>query len=162
MGDHREGETGYVLRWLHDSRIDSFRFSGSALHPVAAGADGSVRFELVAHRTSVEMRFDPLAGKAVPDPSPAGPGTTPPVSPDGKWAVFTRASAAGEQIWIEDRATGRTEELAGGNCNNSSPAWELDSTAIVFSSGCGRAFGLPALYRAEVAAAVSRGSAISR
>jgi Tol biopolymer transport system component len=40
--------------------------------------------------------------------------------------------------------------LTGGNCNSSSPAWTLDSSSILFASDCGRAFGLPALYRAPV------------
>ena len=75
----------------------------------------------------------------------------PVVSPDGKWAAFTRTSATSEQIWIRNLTTGNTEEVAGGSCNNSSPAWELDSSAIVFASDCGRAFGLPALYRAPIA-----------
>jgi hypothetical protein len=34
--------------------------------------------------------------------------------------------------------------------NSDSPAWELNSTAIVFASNCGRGIGLPALYRAEI------------
>jgi hypothetical protein len=40
--------------------------------------------------------------------------------------------------------------LTGGNCNSSSPAWALDSESILFASDCGRAFGLPALYRARL------------
>lgn len=150
MGDVRRGE-GYVLRWMHDGRIDSLRFDGQALRPVAAPGGSTVWFELVSHGTSTMMQFDPLTRRAVAAPLTSGVGTVDPVvSPDGRWAAFTRTSAAAEQVWIRDLATGETEELAGGSCNNSSPAWELDSSAIVFASDCGRAFGLPALYRAEI------------
>jgi hypothetical protein len=152
MGDERKGEDGYLLCWLHEGRLDRLGFGGYALHPVGDSADGPVWFELVAHRTSAIMRFDPSTGRGVPSPPPAvaaNEGTA--VSPDGKWTVFTRTSATSEELWIRNLATGETEELAGGSCNNSSPAWELDSSAIVFASDCGRAFGLPALYRAPIA-----------
>jgi Tol biopolymer transport system component len=98
------------------------------------------------------MRFDPSTGRAEPAPLPDGLGKDAvAVSPDGRMAAFTRTSAASEQLWIRNLITGKTEELAGGNCNNSSPAWELDSSAVIFASDCGRAFGLSALYRAPIA-----------
>jgi hypothetical protein len=53
-------------------------------------------------------------------------------------------------IGLRDLSHGEEMRLTGGNCNSSSPAWELDSKSIVFASDCGRAFGLPALYRPEV------------
>jgi hypothetical protein len=97
------------------------------------------------------MRFDPSTGKAEPEPQPAEAATKDRVkSPDGKWVAFTKMSAASEQLWITNLTTGKMEELAGGYCNNSSPAWELDSSAVIFASDCGRAYGLPALYRAPV------------
>ena len=154
MGDVRRGEgyvVGYVLRWMHDGRIDRLPFDGLALHPVAVPGADAVWFELVAQGNSTMMRFDPLTRTAVPAPLAASVGSAGPVvSPDGRWAGFTRASAGSEQLWIRNLATGATEELAGGRCHNSSPAWELDSSAIVFTSDCGRAFGLPALYRAPI------------
>jgi Tol biopolymer transport system component len=72
------------------------------------------------------------------------------VSPDRKWRVRVRETATSEQLWLEDTASGEAKELAGGSCNNHSPAWELDSSAVIFASDCGRAYGLPALYRAPV------------
>ena len=54
------------------------------------------------------------------------------------------------QVWVRELSSGKETQLTGGNCNNSSPAWELDSKGIVFASDCGRAFGLPALYRASL------------
>jgi hypothetical protein len=61
-----------------------------------------------------------------------------------------RETATSEQLWLEETASGKSKELAGGSCNNNSPAWELDSSEVIFASDCGRAFGLPALYRAPV------------
>jgi hypothetical protein len=152
MGDERKGEDGYLLYWLHGGRLDRLGFGGYALHPVAPTVNGPVWFELIAHRTATIMRFDPSTGSAAPAPLPAGAGTSDPaLSPDGKWAAITRTSATSEQIWIRNLTTGKEEELAGGNCNNSSPAWELDSSAIIFASDCGRAFGLSVLYRAPIA-----------
>jgi hypothetical protein len=157
MGDQRKGEAGYLLRWLHDNRIDRLGFDGYALHPLAPAADGPIWFELVAHRTSTTMRYDPLTRMAVPDAAPIGSTSeNRAVSPDGKWIAYTQETAGSQQIWIESAVTGKREMLAGGRCNNSSPAWELDSSAIVFASDCGRAFGLPALYRAPIAPGASR------
>jgi hypothetical protein len=150
MGDQRKGEAGYVLCWSH-GRLDCRGFGGYALHPFAPTPDGPVWFELVGNRISTIMRFDPVNGTATSAPLPAASGSRDSVlSPDGKWAAFTRTSATSEHLWLRDLATGKTTELAGGDCDSSSPAWELDSSAIVFSSDCGRAFGLPALYRAPV------------
>jgi hypothetical protein len=150
MGDHRRGEDRYVLCWLHDGRIDRFSFEGHALHPVAPTGDGPIWFELVRNRTSTMMRFDPLTRTAVPSPLPASATSeNRKASPDGRWIAFTRGAAGSQQIWLTNVATGETEKLAGGSCNNASPTWELDSSAVIFASDCGRAFGLPALYRAS-------------
>jgi Tol biopolymer transport system component len=65
--------------------------------------------------------------------------------------AFESARDGPTQIWLRDLPSGAERRLTGGNCNNSSPAWELDSKAILFASDCGRAFGLPALYRARLA-----------
>jgi hypothetical protein len=152
MGDQRKGEAGYLLRWFHDNRIESLGFDGYALHPLAPTADGRIWFELVAHRTSTTMQLDPLTRTAVPVAPPVSSMTeNGAVSPDGRWTAYTQETAFSQQIWIESTVTRRKEMLAGGSCNNSSPAWELDSSAIVFASDCGRAFGLPALYRSPIA-----------
>ncbi|HEY2120834.1 MAG TPA: hypothetical protein VGH37_16715 [Candidatus Acidoferrum sp.] len=99
------------------------------------------------------MQFDPSTEKVtsltmqVPADSTASV-----VSPDGKWIGFESAKNGPPQIWLRDLSSGTEKQLTGGNCNSTSPAWELDSKAIVFASDCERAFGLPALYRAEVTA----------
>ncbi len=151
IGDYRRGEDRYVLCWLHDGRIDRLSFEGHALHPIALTADGPIWFELVRNRTSTMMRFDPLTRTAVAAPLPASAASESRVmSPDSRWIAFTRETADSEQLWLKNIATGETERLAGGSCNNSSPTWELDSSAVIFASDCGRAFGLSALYRAPI------------
>jgi hypothetical protein len=151
MGNRTAGEAGYVLRWLHDGAIQNVGLPGSALHPVAPDPDGPVWFEMTGRGHSATMRFEPRSGTISQGTIPAGAAAPATISPDGRWSVVSEPSAAGEEIWVQDRTTGRLREVAGGNCNNTSPTWELDSTAIVFASDCGRAFGLPALYRARVA-----------
>jgi hypothetical protein len=147
------GQYGYELRWLHDGEIEELAFKGEAFHPVAPRADGPIYFELVAHGTSTAMAFDPATRQAAPafPPGPDDPADSR-VSPDGKWVAFETSGSGPSQIWLRDVASRTERELTGGNCNNSSPAWELDSKAIVFASDCGRGIGLPSLYRAKIAA----------
>jgi Tol biopolymer transport system component len=71
-------------------------------------------------------------------------------SPDGRWVAFESARNGPKQIWLRNIASGAEELLTSGNCNSTSPEWELDSKAIIFASDCGRGIGLPALYRARV------------
>ena len=151
MADARIGRAGYVLRWLHDGRLDTFDFGGNELRPIA-GEDGcGIEFEHVAHGQSTFLRLDPLTARtqvvpARPRPEPDG-GI---VSPDGKWRLRVRGTLTAQQLWLEHTGGGAAKELAGGQCNNHSPTWELGSSAVIFASDCGRAYGLPALYRAPV------------
>lgn len=145
------GRDRYVLRWLHDQRNEELSFQGHALHPRLAPDGDSIFFELVANRTSSNMRFDPSTGRVIRQEAPIPvdfPDTV--VSPDGEWAAFTSMQNGPMQIWLRNLSTGLERRLTGGNCNSSSPAWELDSRGILFASDCGRAFGLPALYRARL------------
>jgi hypothetical protein len=147
----RTGREGYELRWLHDGRTGTFDFGGNELRPVAADDGCGIEFEHVAHGRSTFLRLDPLTSRTEAAAAPAEPSPADGVvSPDGKWRVRVRETATSEQLWVESTASGEAKELAGGSCNNSSPAWELDSSAVIFASDCGRAFGLPALYRAPV------------
>jgi Tol biopolymer transport system component len=147
----RAGREGYVLRWLHDGQLGTFDFGGNELRPVAAGDGCGIEFEHVAHGRSTFLRLDPLTSRTEAAAAPAGPHTDDGVvSPDRKWRVRVRETVTSQQLWLEDTASGEAKELAGGSCNNHSPAWELDSKAVIFASDCGRAYGLPALYRAHV------------
>jgi len=151
MTSARNGREAYVLRWLHDGQLSTFDFGGNELRPVAAGDGCGIEFEHVAHRRSTFLRLDPLTSRTEAAAAPADPNPHDGVvSPDGKWRVRVRETATSEQLWLESTAGGEAKELAGGNCNNHSPAWEVDSSAVIFASDCGRAYGLPALYRAPV------------
>ena len=153
MGNFAGAAAGrYVLCWWHDGLTERLAFPGQVFHPTASASDGSIWFELVAGPSSTMTRFDPTTR------TPA-PGSVPPalrargdaVSADGRWVAFTRGQAGARELWVRAVATGKAEKIAGGRCDNGEPAWELDSSAIVFASDCGRAYGLPALYRAPVA-----------
>jgi len=151
MADFRSGREGYVLRWLHDGQLGLFDFGGNELLPVAAGDGCGIAFEHVAQGRSMFLRLDPFTSRTeVAPPPPALNSNDGVVSPDGRWRVRVRETATSEHLWLEETASGKSKELVGGSCNNNSPAWELDSSAIIFASDCGRAFGLPALYRAPV------------
>jgi hypothetical protein len=151
MASSRAGREGYVLRWLHDGQLGTFDFGGNELRPVAAGDGCGIEFEHVAHGRSTFLRLDPLTSRTVAASAPADPNPDDGVvSPDGKWRVRVRETATSEQLWLQHTASGEAKQLAGGSCNNNSPAWELDSSAVIFASDCGRAYGLPALYRAPV------------
>uniref|UniRef100_Q01U33 DUF2029 domain-containing protein n=1 Tax=Solibacter usitatus (strain Ellin6076) TaxID=234267 RepID=Q01U33_SOLUE len=145
------GREGYVLRRLYGGRLQTFDFGGNELRPAAAGDGCGIEFEHVAQGRSTFLRLDPLTSRteATAPPAEINPGNGV-VSPDGRWRVRVRETATSEQLWLESTGSGEAKELAGGNCNNHSPAWELDSSAVIFASDCGRAYGLPALYRAPV------------
>ncbi len=145
------GPGHYILRRLSDGRIDRYSFEGEALHPVALSAEGPVEFELVAHGASTFLLLDPGTGRAIPETRSRRDDTEHPArSPDGKWLAFTVHERGTKQVWLRNVATSVAAPLTGGSCNSFSPAWELDSTAVIFASDCGRGLGLPALYRARI------------
>jgi hypothetical protein len=145
------GHDHYELRWMHAGYIEELLFDGEALYPQSRGPDGPIYFELVSHGQSRQVAFDPgsrsLTSATLPPPVP-GDWV---VSPDGKWIAFASEATGTHQVWLRNLATGHSRAITGGNCNNSSPAWELDSQSIVFASDCQRAMGVPALYRARLA-----------
>jgi len=151
------GHEKYVLRRLRENQIRDFAFEGQAFNPGASSLDGPIHFELVANRTSTFMAFNPSTGAAMPAPqsvvAPPSDAMDPldsAVSPDGKWLAFTSSQTGPNQIWLRNLSTMQAHQLTGGNCNSQSPAWELDSKSLLFTSDCGRGMGLPALYRAPV------------
>ena len=146
------GSDRYVVRWLHDGRAEEIPLDGDAFRPTAL-PDGTIAIELTRHRTSEMMRFDPITRKSdsIPIPVPADERDSA-LSPDGKWFAYTRDEEGAKQLWLRNVANGRTVRLTSGNCNSSWPAWQMNSHSVVFASDCGRAFGLPALYSAQVPA----------
>jgi hypothetical protein len=145
------GKDRYVLRWSHENHGEELVFEGNAMLPKLAADGRSVEFELVDEEGSEMMEFDPVTRETA-----KLPGDVPRdwahsvVSPDGKWVAFERAEDRPTRIWLREVASGREKELTGGNCNSFAPAWERDSGSFIFASDCGRGFGLPALYRAQV------------
>jgi hypothetical protein len=143
--------SGYVLRWLHDGQMEEFAFESQAFHPVAPSLEGPIYFELVKNGASTTMTFDPatrqVARAALPPPATTEGSV---LSPDGKWMAFESMQAGPKQVWLRDTVSGKTEVVAGGDCNSSSPAWEEGSRTLIFASDCGRGLGLPVLYRASL------------
>ena len=151
------GKDRYVLHWLHDDgNIEELVFDGQALAPVAENPDGPIRFELVSHGRSKFVEFDlrtretrALASEAVPN-TRSGEGRRT-WSPDGRWAAWVSDATGPKQIWFHHAGDLSAHQLTRGNCNSWTPAWDLDSKSVVFASDCGRAVGLPTLYRAKIA-----------
>ena len=142
---------GYVLRWLHDRQIEELTFQGQVFHPVAPSFDGPIYLELVKNGSSTPMIFDPATRSVVPTTlMPTVPAEGSVLSPDGKWMAVESTDAGPRQIWLRDLVSGKLQLVAGGNCNNSSPAWEEDSHTLIFASDCGRGIGMPVLYRANL------------
>jgi len=152
------GQDRYVLRWLHEGVNEELAFDGHAFGPVARHPEGPIYFELVSHGISTTMAFDPTTRRVVAQALPAATSASlsagaanSVTSWDRRWIALERELGGPRQIWLRNVATGTERQLTGGNCNSESPAWELDSKAIVFASDCGRGVGLPALYRAKIA-----------
>jgi Glycosyltransferase family 87 len=147
------GDDRYILRWLHDGKIEKLTFEGHAFRPMAPSPDGPIYFELVAKGASTTIAFDPMTRTAAPAVLPTANDTEAGVasSPDGKWIAFETIRTGPKEIWLRNTGNGSERALTGGNCNSWDPAWELDSKAIVFASDCGRGIGLPSLYRARIA-----------
>jgi hypothetical protein len=146
------GAERYELCWRHGGGTERLAFPGHVFHPMGSALDGSIWFDLVIGPSSTITRFDPRT-RTVATPSTSAPihAEGDAVSPDGRWVAFTRGATGLRELWVRAVATGKAEKIAGGRCDNGEAVWEVDSSAVVFASDCGRAFGLPALYRAPIA-----------
>ncbi len=74
----------------------------------------------------------------------------PAVAPDGGSLAFSCSGNGGSQVWLLDLKTRIRRQVTHGACNNTFPAWDLNSDSIVFASDCNRGVELPALYRASI------------
>ena len=75
----------------------------------------------------------------------------PSVSPDGKWLAYSRLDGGYWNLWINELSGGgRTVRVTNAECNSIEPAWDEDSTALVYASDCGRALWLTALSMRRV------------
>jgi hypothetical protein len=141
----------YNLRWLHNGKIEDFTFDGEAFDPVAKSDDGPVEFELVAHRRSRMMLFNPVTKSLLAQSGSSERLRAPcPLSPNQRWIVCTELVGGSTQMFVRPAAGATATALTGGDCNSGSPAWELDSKGIIFASDCGRGIGLMSLYRARL------------
>jgi Glycosyltransferase family 87/WD40-like Beta Propeller Repeat len=74
----------------------------------------------------------------------------PSISPDRTTLAYASRQAGAWQIWTKSLTSGRMNQVTSGRCNSTSPAWTLDSTALIFASDCRRGLNLPALFRMSV------------
>ena len=139
-----------MLRWLHDGHMEELAFEGQAFHPTAPSYAGPIYFELVKNGASTAMTFDPATRQVARATLPPPTTEVSVISPDGKWVALESMQTGPKQIWLRDAVTGKTEVLAGGDCNSSAPAWQEDSRTLIFASDCGRGLGMPVLYRANL------------
>ena len=142
----------YVIRWLHEQHLDEITSQGNAFHPRALPDGSSIAVEDSFRGKSSMVRFDPVSKRITPLslPTPTDDKAASVASANGKWAVFTSDEAGFQHLWLRNLATGEKRRVAGGNCDSAGATWELDSRSFVFASDCGRAVGLPVLYRIEV------------
>jgi hypothetical protein len=144
----------YVIRWVHDGTVGAIRVDGNAFHPIPLPDGFSIAVEDSYSGRSMLVRFDPATNQMLPLAIPVitNDSAIPVPSPDGRWVAFESDEAGFQHLWLRNLTTGRRVRIAGGNCDSSWPAWESDSRAVVFASDCGRAVGLPVLYRVEIPA----------
>jgi len=144
------GYDRYFVRWLHDAQVEEIKLEGNTFRPTPL-ADGSIGLEQVEHGIPNFVRFDPATRKVTPTEVPIPViDRSSAVSPDGQWLAYTSEETGSLHLWLRNLDSGRLVRLAGGNCDSSWPAWDLDSHSIVFASDCGRAAGLPVLYRMQI------------
>jgi Tol biopolymer transport system component len=77
-------------------------------------------------------------------------GRYPAASPDGHWLAYSQLRHGVWNLWLRDLQTGVSRRLTRADCNDISPAWDQNSTTILYSSDCGRALWSTALYRKRV------------
>jgi hypothetical protein len=146
------GTDRYVLRWVHQGERGELSLDGHILLPNIADPNVLVQFELVSHGVSESMAYYPWNQTLIHDNSFELQMQAPrvAVSPDRQWIAWVSSEKGTQQVWLrKSDGTGATK-ISGGRCNSSSPAWELDSSGVIFASDCGRGYGLSALYRARL------------
>jgi Glycosyltransferase family 87 len=146
----------YVLRWSHSGHLEDYRFKGHVFFPKAANPEGPIHFELLTRGKIIEMSFD-LATKTSSSERTVQIGANIPdmfveqevPSPNRRWIALTKVVDGRPRVLLKDSA-GNVRQIAGGNCANWSPVWELDSSAVVFATDCNRGIGCPTLFRARI------------
>lgn len=102
----------------------------------ASGSAASPRLVLLPAATGAEKPLDEIVG-AVRYPA---------VSPNAKLLAFSRRESNSWHLFVREFSTGTERRLTGGDCNATSPAWE-DQRTLVYTTDCGRGYGLNAVAR---------------
>ena len=75
----------------------------------------------------------------------------PAVSPNGQWMAFSCEHRGVWQLAVMNLQTSVLRQLTAGDCNSVTPAWTADSRNLIFATDCGRALGITALSKLNVA-----------
>ncbi len=134
--------------YVSDGRTDRLLHTPAPAHdPAFAPGDRELLFVATSTTQSQVVRIDLATGNSAVLVSSPGDLASPSVSPDRTALAWASRQTGAWQIWTTALTSGREVQLTGGRCNSTSPAWTLDSRAIVFSSDCRRGLNLPALFR---------------
>jgi Tol biopolymer transport system component len=68
------------------------------------------------------------------------------VSADSKRLAFSRRESGSWHLFVRDFSAGTEVRLTNAACNATSPAWEDDRT-LIYTTDCGRGYGLNAVAR---------------
>jgi hypothetical protein len=134
----------YLLRGDNRSRLATGMISRPAFFPdgkrvaFAEGIPGQRRIVAVSVFGGDVM---PLQQKDCTEPA---------ISPDGMKLAFACQETGAEHLWVQDLSSGRLRRVTSGSCDNSAPAWSMDSRSIIFASDCSRGLGLAGLFRVMV------------
>ena len=138
--------------YISDGRTERRLNTLASTHqPAFAPGDRDLLYVTGDANRSQVVRIDLATGNSAVLVSSPGDLASPSVSPDRTALAWASRQTGAWQIWTTALTSGREVQLTGGRCNSTSPAWTLDSRAIVFSSDCRRGLNLPALFRMPVA-----------
>jgi len=135
--------------FVSDGRTDRLLNTSAPAHdPAFAPGDRELLCVTTDAHTSQIVRIDLITGNSELLISSLGDLARPSISPDRSTLAYASRQTGAWQIWTKGlTGGGRNVQLTSGRCNSTSPAWTLDSTAIIFSSDCRRGLNLPALFR---------------
>jgi hypothetical protein len=102
----------------------------------ALGSAASPHLALLRAVTGQQKSLDQIAG-AVRYPA---------VSADSERLAFSRRESGSWHLFVRDLAANTERRLTKGACNATSPAWE-DRRTLVYTTDCGRGFGMNAVAR---------------
>jgi hypothetical protein len=74
----------------------------------------------------------------------------PALSPDGAWLAYSHLEHGMWNLFVRDQRTGAIRRIADVPCNQIQPAWEEDSTTLLYGTDCGRSLWFTAVARRSV------------